>query len=235
MLALGRPGLSPEELKARAEEEGRMVAEMREIVDTNARRNDLESYILTMRGSIGEGAKYGPFITAADRAKLADQLQKAEDWLYEHPGEPKQVFIDKLAELKVLGGPVEHRAKEDEHRKEAVASFEKDVKALITAAQKQAISRGRNGDVSQVRSLESACYNALRWLGELREKQGRLARTDNPVLTTGAIQARREELNKLADTVLEGREADGSDLVPPSPLVGEDGGDGGRPRAMDVD
>ena len=43
--ATGRPGLSPEILQQRQDEETQMQAEMREIIETDERKNDLEGHL----------------------------------------------------------------------------------------------------------------------------------------------------------------------------------------------
>merc|ERR1712070_528701 len=80
-----------------------MQAEMREITETNERRNDLESYIFNMRDKIAEGNDYGEFISSADREKFNSELTKAEDWLYDTYEGTKTQFVEKLDELKQTG------------------------------------------------------------------------------------------------------------------------------------
>jgi len=67
VIATGRPGLSAAMLAKRTDEETAMQAETREIIETDERRNDLESYIFNMRDKTSESGVYGPFISPADR------------------------------------------------------------------------------------------------------------------------------------------------------------------------
>ncbi|CAK0851431.1 unnamed protein product [Prorocentrum cordatum] len=62
------PGLPEDKVKERTESEEKMRLDMAEIEETNNKRNELESYILTMRSSIAEGQKYGAYITAQETA-----------------------------------------------------------------------------------------------------------------------------------------------------------------------
>jgi len=232
---VGRPGLAAPELERRRADEQRMIAEMREIVERNARRNDLESYILTMRSGVAAGAKFGDYISEADRGRFTAQLHKAEEWLYEHMDEEKQVFVDKLAELKVIGGPVERRFREEERRPDLIAALEKaaqDSRAAIRQA------KPKNGDGEKLRSLNMACAEALKWLAEAREKQSKLTRREDPVLDGDVMVARTEEINRLAEAAFEQpREMSidaMSDGVPPSPLH-SDAGELKRRSSVDVD
>mmetsp|Transcript_16571 Transcript_16571/g.43554 ORF Transcript_16571/g.43554 Transcript_16571/m.43554 type:complete len:811 (+) Transcript_16571:1-2433(+) len=197
----GCPGLPEVELAKRKADEDRMIADMHEIEDTNARRNDLESYILTMRSSIDSGGKYGPFVKDIDRTALTELLTKIEDWLYDHHDDGKQVFIEKLAEVKVLGGPIERRFREEEKRPEVVAAFERKAKAVKEAV---AQAKPKNGDVSQVRSLEMACDAALQWIAEMSDKQKAKPRHEDPAFGAADVKARLEDLTKVALAILPG-------------------------------
>merc|ERR1712048_24319 len=112
IVATGAPGLSEGDLQKRMDEETAMQSEMREIIDTDEKKNDLEAYIFETRDKIQSGGKYGEFITPADKEKFESELMKAEDWLYDHEDGTKVQFIEKLNELKAIGDPVAWRANE---------------------------------------------------------------------------------------------------------------------------
>merc|ERR1712135_150851 len=72
----GTPGLSANVLQKRMDEETAMQAEMRYIIETDEKRNDLESYIFNMRDKTAESGDYGNFISSTDRENLARTLRK---------------------------------------------------------------------------------------------------------------------------------------------------------------
>merc|ERR1712019_200922 len=72
----GKPGMSEAEIQKRMDEETAIQAEMRDIIETDEKRNDLESYIFNMRDKIVAGNEYGDFISASDRDKFNSELQK---------------------------------------------------------------------------------------------------------------------------------------------------------------
>eukprot|EP00440_Ansanella_granifera_P053583 gb/GFBE01058089.1/.p1 GENE.gb/GFBE01058089.1/~~gb/GFBE01058089.1/.p1 ORF type:complete len:762 (+),score=237.07 gb/GFBE01058089.1/:1-2286(+) len=201
---VGCPGLASEELAKRKAKEEQMIKEMQEVIETNARKNDLEAYILTMRSSIAEGGKFAPYIKADDCATLAKQLDSAEDWLYDHLDDAKDVFIAKLAELKVLGGPAESRHKDDTQRPDLITSLEAAIaKFKAAAAPQPSVSRSM-ADNAKLSGLETACNEAQKWLAEMKEKQSKLSKLDDSVLTAADLTAKAAELTKLAETVLGG-------------------------------
>jgi len=241
--ASGCPGLPGPEVEKRRGQEEMMIAEMREIEETNARKNDLEAYILTMRSHVADGGKYSGYIKEADRSVFADQLAKAEDWLYDHLDDSKQVFIDKLSELRVLGDPPERRFKEEGRRPELIQALEEAAASTKATAQKPG-AKHKNLDKERLRSLERACEEATQWLADMRAKQQRVPKNEDPVLDCASLEARAEELTRLADAILEGRQdscADFGSMASPAPDDDDRGiqrteSEGfARPTAMDVD
>jgi len=100
------------EIEAKAEEKAEAAAEMNDIIETDARRNDAEGYVFNMRDKIAEGGEYGEFISAADREKFTSDLTAAEDWLYDDVNGTKAQYVEKYAELKATGDAVAWRFKE---------------------------------------------------------------------------------------------------------------------------
>mmetsp|Transcript_47806 Transcript_47806/g.86146 ORF Transcript_47806/g.86146 Transcript_47806/m.86146 type:complete len:760 (+) Transcript_47806:57-2336(+) len=205
----GCPGLAADQMKRGREQEETMIKAMQEVIETDARKNDLESYILTMRSSIAEGGKFAPFIKAEDSAKLAEQLQSAEDWLYDHLDDPKEVFIAKLAELKVLGGPAEARQRDEELRPELTNSLEETITSLKAAAQQSAAKKSI-ADNAKIQGLETACNEAQLWLATMKEQQAKLTKLDDSALSAAALEAKIEELKKLGESAIGGDTAPGS-------------------------
>merc|ERR1712113_692581 len=102
----GKLGLPAGALQKCMDEETAMQAEMKDIIETDEKRNDLEGYIFNMRDKISESGDYGAFISQADREKFESDLMKAEDWLYDFEGATKAQYIEKLDELKTHGDAV---------------------------------------------------------------------------------------------------------------------------------
>merc|ERR1712096_361341 len=127
------PGLVPEKIQAKRDSETAMIVEQKEIVETDEKRNDLESYIFNTRDKL-EG-EYAAFISSADKEKFNTDLQKAEDWLYDTEDATKIMYVDMLAELKVVGDPVVWRLKEDGLRGEWIAAVSGTVVNFRAAAE----------------------------------------------------------------------------------------------------
>merc|ERR1712151_432716 len=116
IIATGRPGLAPANLQKRMDEETAMQVETQEIIETDEKRNDLESYIFNMRDKTSESGSYGPFISPADRDKFQADLTKMEDWLYDTFDASKVQYVEQLDALKRTGDPVVWRYQESQIR-----------------------------------------------------------------------------------------------------------------------
>lgn len=63
-------------------------------------KNAVEEYVYEMRSRLSEALE--PFLREPEREAFSSQLTAAEDWLYdEGEDQLKQVYVDKLGELKV--------------------------------------------------------------------------------------------------------------------------------------
>jgi len=224
----GCPGFTKSELDKRKKQEEVMIAEHLEIEETNARRNDLEAYILDLRGGLGSNGKYCPYVVETQRESLGQHFEKAEDWLYDHADEAKQVYVDKLFGLKLFGDKIKHRFREDQRRPELVKSLEETAASLKAMAVKPAAKQA-NADASKLRDLIRGCGEAERWLKDLKPKQAQLTKTDMPVLECSAIQERLKDLQRLADVALD------REVVGPGGSPDVNATDGDKTGAMDVD
>lgn len=207
-------------LAQQMEAEEAMVREGMEIEEADARKNDLEAYIFNMRSNIGEGTKYAPYIRPEDCEKLRGRLQEAEDWLYEHTDEAKQVFVDKLAELKTLGGPAEERFQDDRKRPELIARLEEAMRNCMAFLQQPGFDH-LHGSSAPFRDLEEAAARASRWLSDLRPKQAEMAKYEDPILRCEHLESRTAELERLLDEVRRHEPSNGGavDAPPLSPLL----------------
>lgn len=118
------PCLSKEQVKAALELEASMAFEDRLIVETADKRNELESYIYSMRDKLDGLLKdYG---TKDEKDKLKALMNSAEDWLYNEGYETtKQEYVRKIDELRKIGDPIEHRFNQVQARPPVIESLKK--------------------------------------------------------------------------------------------------------------
>ncbi|KAI5170526.1 Heat Shock 70 Kda Protein 4, partial [Manis pentadactyla] len=96
------------------ENEGKMIMQDKLEKERNDAKNAVEEYVYEMRDKLN--GKY-KFVSEDDHNSFTLKLEDTENWLYEDgEDQPKQVYVDKLAELKSLGQPIKMRFQESEER-----------------------------------------------------------------------------------------------------------------------
>jgi len=198
--ATGRPGLGDDVVQKRMDEEFAMQSEMRLIIETDEKRNDVESYIFTMRDKVSEGNEYGPYISPADREAFCSALTAAEDWLYDNPDSTKAQYIDKLEDLKITGDPVVWRFKETGMRADWVAA----VTGTVSNYRKAAENPGEKyGHISpdKLGKIVTACTELEKWLNDMKAKQESVPMYEKPVLICADMEKKNQELAKMADEI----------------------------------
>lgn len=127
-------GFSQVEINQFTEQEYKMIAADRQEKERVDARNALEEYVYELRNKVSSDDELGPFIVESDRDALVRQLDDMENWLYED-GEDcqKQLYNDKLAELKAKGEPVQQRKIEFELRPVVIEDFAKSLQLCMKA------------------------------------------------------------------------------------------------------
>jgi len=197
----GTPGLPATVVQKLMDEETAMQSEMKEIIETDEKRNDLEAYIFTMRDRIAESGQYGAFISSKDRDQFNGDLSKAEDWVYDNEGATKVQYVDKLDGLQEMGNPVVWRFKEDSTREEWVAAVTGTVANYRAAAENPGDKYGHIA-AEKLAKISAACSDLQNWLAEKKTAQLSAAKSDKPVLICADMEKKNLELAKIADEIL---------------------------------
>lgn len=99
-----------------------MFSQDKLIRETLEKKNEFESYIYEMRNKLGE--KFAAYATSQVKTALLADLEKGENWLYSEGMETtKDVYAQRLDELKKVGEPISNRFKEYEAIPEVSAEF----------------------------------------------------------------------------------------------------------------
>lgn len=228
ILETDRPGLPAEIVQKRMDEESAMQAEMQEIIDTDEKRNDLESYIFTMRDRIGESGTYGEFISQSDRETFEGELMKAEDWLYDTYDATKVQYVEKLDELKKTGNPVVFRFKEADMRDEWISAVRGTISNYSTAA-KEPGDTYSHIDPAKLASIVTECDQLAAWLNDSIAKQEALPKCEKPVLLCSEMESKNKELASMADVILKEPKPKPPEPAPEAPKEDEKKAEGDAP------
>jgi heat shock protein 4 len=197
----GLVGLADNVISKRMDEETALQVEMKEIQDTDEKRNDLEGYIFTMRDKIDSSGEYGAFIADGDRDKFSSELTAMEDWLYDAEDATKLTYIDKLDELKKTGDPVVWRFKESQIRDEWISALSGTISNYKAAAENPGDKYGHI-DAEKLAKVTKECDTISAWLTDLQGKQGSMPKYERPVLICADMEKKNQELAKFADEIL---------------------------------
>eukprot|EP00929_Paragymnodinium_shiwhaense_P082528 TRINITY_DN4351_c0_g2_i2.p1 TRINITY_DN4351_c0_g2~~TRINITY_DN4351_c0_g2_i2.p1 ORF type:complete len:827 (-),score=312.37 TRINITY_DN4351_c0_g2_i2:517-2997(-) len=197
----GAPGLVDSMVQTHMDEESAIQAEMAEIIETDERRNDLESYIFNMRDKCSSSGDLGAYVSDADREKFMSELQKMEDWLYDTYDATKVQYIDKLNELKAIGDPINWRQNEDKNRPEWIKAVEGTIMNYSKAAQEPG-EKFSHIAPEKLAKITEKCKDAEKWLTDLTAQQAKLAKTDKPVLLCADMEKKNQELATFGDQIL---------------------------------
>lgn len=197
------PQLSKEALNLLTEKEGQMIMQDRLEKEKADAKNSVEEYVYYMRDKIC--SEYEAYMKEDDRSSFMLKLEDTENWLYEEgEDQNKQVYIDKLAELKKMGQPVEDRFREAQMWPAARDQFGS---ALVHV--QKFLSQYSAGDEkyahldkSEVAKVQKSLEEKTAWWGPKMEAQSRIKPFDNPVLLVSQLMAEKKALESTCNPIM---------------------------------
>ncbi|KAG0308415.1 adenyl-nucleotide exchange factor sse1 [Dissophora globulifera] len=183
------------------EKEMEMIASDKLVVDTEMAQNALEEYIYDTRSKVNGGA-YKDYINPADKEKFVEDLNNAENWLYDEGDEAtKSVYNSKLAELQVVGTPVIQRYREAEARPNAARELRETINSLMAQAQSTEEKYAHIPE-EEKNSIVEKCSKAQTWIENKEERQSMMKKFEVPVITSAEIRKQRDDLIYFATPIL---------------------------------
>ncbi|NXD25499.1 HSP74 protein, partial [Spelaeornis formosus] len=185
------------------ENEGKMIMQDKLEKERNDAKNAVEEYVYEMRDKLC-GA-YEKFISEDDRNSFTLKLEDTEIWLYEDgEDQPKQTYIDKLAELKTLGQPIQARFQESEERPKAFEHLGKQIQQYMKAvhAFKAKDELYEHLDEADVAKVEKSANEAMEWMNNNLNLQNKRSLTLDPVIKAKDIQAKAKELAGICNPIV---------------------------------
>ncbi|CAH2979698.1 unnamed protein product [Chilo suppressalis] len=198
-------GYSQQELNGYIEQEGKMQAQDRQEKERADARNALEEYVYELRGKLSEGESLHDFVADDQRVALVGRLDGLEQWLYdEGEDQNRQVYSDKLSELRTEGEPIKQRRLEFELRPGALDDL-----SLAIQLVNKAVDLYKSGDAkyahlaeADMQKVAEASKNALAWLEAARQALAHSPRHHPPPHTTQQIRHERQTLENTVNPIL---------------------------------
>nr|XP_048703251.1 heat shock 70 kDa protein 4L isoform X3 [Caretta caretta] len=176
------------------ENEGKMMMQDKLEKERNDAKNAVEEYVYDFRDKLC--GIFEKFITEEESSKLTLMLEDTENWLYEDgEDQPKQVYMDKLQELRKFGQPIQERFVEHEERPKALNDLGKKVQLLMKAVEafKNKDEKYDHLDPAEMEKVEKYISEAMNWLNTKMNAQNKLSLTQDPVVKVAEILAKSKK------------------------------------------
>ena len=184
--------LPRKEVEAKAESEAQMHSSDKLVADTSDSRNALEEYLYDIRSKV-EG-DYEKFASEEEKTKLFKKVNETEEWLYGEGEEAtKSVYVSRLQELKIIGGPITERAREYELLPQAESVLRQTISEYMnfTVSTEERYAHIDGADRTKV---AAECAKKQKWIDENMAKQAARPLYQSLVITSAQII---EEKNRL--------------------------------------
>ncbi|XP_017348513.1 heat shock 70 kDa protein 4a [Ictalurus punctatus] len=195
--------LTNELLNLFVENEGKMIMQDKLEKERNDAKNGVEEYVYEMRDKLHGVLE--KFVSEEDRDAFSLKLEDTENWLYEEgEDQQKQVYIDKLAELKKLGQPIQERAMEAEERPKAFDELGKQIQKYmkILEAYKAKDEQYDHLDELEVMKVDKQVNEAMNWMNSKMNEQSKQSLTLDAVIKASEIQAKTKELSSTCNPII---------------------------------
>ncbi|XP_037352163.1 heat shock 70 kDa protein 4L isoform X2 [Talpa occidentalis] len=195
--------LGQELLNSYIENEGKMIMQDKLEKERNDSKNAVEEYVYDLRDRLG--SVYEKFVTQEELKKLSAILDDTENWLYEEgEDQPKQIYVDKLQELKRHGQPIQTRFEEHEERPKALNDLGRKIQLVmkVIEAFRAKDERYDHLDPADVDRVEKHVGEAMSWLNSRMNAQNKLGPTQDPAVRVAEIAAKAKELDNFCNPVV---------------------------------
>lgn len=187
--------LADDMLNLFVENEGKMIMQDKLEKERNDAKNYVEEYVYDMRDKLH--GLLEKFVGESDRDALSLRLEDTENWLYEDgEDQSKQVYIDKLAELKKLGQPIQERYMEAEERPKSFEELGKQIQQYMkfVEAYKMKEEQYDHLDEADVKKVDKLTGDAMMWMNSAMNQQSKQSLAVDPSVKVKDIQAKTREL-----------------------------------------
>lgn len=195
--------LATETINLFMENEGKMIMQDKLEKERNDAKNYVEEYVYEMREKL-HGVLEN-FVSEADRDSFSLKLEDTENWLYEDgEDQQKQVYIDKLAELKKLGEPIQRRYMEAEERPKALDELGRQIQQYmkVVEAYKAKDELYDHLDELEMMKVEKQVNETMTWMNNTMNLQSKQSLSQDPVVKAQEIQAQTKVLYSACNHIV---------------------------------
>ncbi|XP_051464275.1 heat shock protein 105 kDa isoform X2 [Apus apus] len=185
------------------ETEGKMIMQDKLEKERNDAKNAVEEYVYEFRDKLS--GPYEKFVCEKDLQGFSALLTETEDWLYEEgEDEAKQVYVDKLEDLKKLGTPIEMRYQEAEERPKLLEELGHRLQyyAAIAGEFRNKDEKYIHIDEMEMMKVEKCVSEVVEWMNNAVSAQAKKSLDQDPAVHSSEIKAKLQELNNVCEPVV---------------------------------
>eukprot|EP00063_Salmo_salar_P091415 XP_014066250.1 PREDICTED: heat shock 70 kDa protein 4L-like isoform X1 [Salmo salar] len=185
------------------EYESQMIVQDKLEKERNDAKNAVEEYVYDLRDKLC--GIYEKYTTEEDSNRLTMMLEDTENWLYEEgEDQDKQVYVDKLEDLKRFGQPIQDRHREQEDRPRAFEEMGKKIQLYLKAVElyKQKDERYQHLNAEEMSNVEKCVNESMGWMNSKMNAQSQLTIAQDPVVKVADIISKIQELDEVCNPVV---------------------------------
>ncbi|KAK4886192.1 hypothetical protein RN001_002463 [Aquatica leii] len=198
-------GFSQVEINQYTEQEFKMIAADRQEKERADARNALEEYVYELRGKLTSEDDLATFVLESDRDNLVRQLDDMENWLYEE-GEDcnRQVYQDKLTELKNKGEPIQVRRLEFDLRPTIIEEFCRTLQLTDKIVHQFRAKDPKYAHITEedMKKVDHAISQNLKWLEQIRSQLNSTPKYLPPPITIAQIRQERSNFENTVSPII---------------------------------
>ncbi|KAK7153373.1 hypothetical protein R3I93_011318 [Phoxinus phoxinus] len=185
------------------EYEKKMIIQDKLEKERNDAKNAVEEYVYDLRNKLC--GIYEKYVTENESNQLTIMLEDTENWLYEEgEDQEKEIYQDKLSELKRFGEPIEERYREHEGRPRAFDELGKKIQLFMKAVDvyRQKDERYQHLSAEEMGVVEKSVNEALGWINAKMNAQSKLPIAQDPAVKVAEIIQKIQELEDVCNPVV---------------------------------
>uniref|UniRef100_A0A8C4XUN1 Heat shock protein 105 kDa n=1 Tax=Falco tinnunculus TaxID=100819 RepID=A0A8C4XUN1_FALTI len=185
------------------ETEGKMIMQDKLEKERNDAKNAVEEYVYEFRDKLS--GPYEKFVCEKDLQGFSALLTETEGWLYEEgEDEAKQVYVDKLEDLKKLGTPIQMRYQEAEERPKLLEELGHRLQyyATIAGEFRNKDEKYIHIDEMEMMKVEKCVSEMIEWMNNAVSAQAKKSLDQDPAVRSSEIKAKLQELNNVCEPVV---------------------------------
>ncbi|KAG9491926.1 hypothetical protein GDO78_000431 [Eleutherodactylus coqui] len=185
------------------ENEGKMILQDKLEKERNDAKNAVEEYVYEYRDKLY--GSHGKFISEENLSRFSELLTETENWLYEDgEDQSREVYIEKLEELKKYGNPVNERYIEAEERPKLFKHLGQRLLhyTKIVDEYKHQSETYQHISAADMEKVEKCVQETMEWMNNAMIVQSKQRLDYNPAIYAHEIKAQLSALDSSCHRIV---------------------------------